>query len=374
LTIAIPVQFDGDWVTLSWVIEGALLFWIARTKSNADFYEKIAYTILVLSLLSLWMDWSGYYNESFKPMLNVAFWSNVICTATFGFVLKTQYDYPKSGEDKALTNSKLGVIGLIVISLCYMTFFLEISRYFNLLIEKSRVATDYYMVNEDLANFKFIWLINYSMAFLGVLFYVNKKYVKNIAFADFIDVLSLIVLFVFLSFGLYTLGDLKNAYQYNFQAENFKHSSINIWIRYLSIAFAMIPIYILIQHFNAKKGDKKYKIFLDTVLNISALWLISSELIYWSEWFGWYEQSYRLSLSLLWGIYALGLIFYGIKNIALKHLRVGGMVLFALTLLKLFLFDLANLGTISKTIVLVGLGLLLLLVSYLYNRYKSKFE
>ncbi|MEJ7676785.1 MAG: hypothetical protein WKG06_02685 [Segetibacter sp.] len=47
------------------------------------------------------------------------------------------------------------------------------------------------------------------------------------------------------------------------------------------------------------------------------------------------------------------------------------MILFSVTLFKLFFYDLASLSTISKTIVLVLLGILLLFASFLYNKYKD---
>ncbi|WP_205944086.1 DUF2339 domain-containing protein [Pedobacter sp. HDW13] len=53
-----------------------------------------------------------------------------------------------------------------------------------------------------------------------------------------------------------------------------------------------------------------------------------------------------------------------------KHLRIGAMVLFGITLIKLFVYDIAYLSTISKTIVFVSLGILLLIISFLYNKYK----
>ena len=83
-----------------------------------------------------------------------------------------------------------------------------------------------------------------------------------------------------------------------------------------------------------------------------------------------YQDSYKLGLSILWGIYALGLIILGIYGHK-KHLRIGAIALFALTLAKLFLYDIANLNTISKTIVFVSLGILMLIVSFLYNKYKA---
>ena len=51
---------------------------------------------------------------------------------------------------------------------------------------------------------------------------------------------------------------------------------------------------------------------------------------------------------------------------------IGAMVLFGITLAKLFLYDIASLNTISKTIVFVSLGILLLVISFLYNKFKDK--
>ena len=57
LTIAVPVQFNGNWVTLLWICEAALLFSIGRMRS-APVYEKISYPLLLISFLSLIEDWS----------------------------------------------------------------------------------------------------------------------------------------------------------------------------------------------------------------------------------------------------------------------------------------------------------------------------
>ncbi|MDR2848905.1 MAG: DUF2339 domain-containing protein [Bacteroidales bacterium] len=46
------------------------------------------------------------------------------------------------------------------------------------------------------------------------------------------------------------------------------------------------------------------------------------------------------------------------------------MALFGVTLIKLFLYDIAHLNGIAKTIVFVSLGILLLIISFLYNKYK----
>jgi uncharacterized membrane protein len=52
------------------------------------------------------------------------------------------------------------------------------------------------------------------------------------------------------------------------------------------------------------------------------------------------------------------------------YLRYSAIVLFGATLVKLFFYDIAHLDAIAKTIVLVSLGLLMLGISFLYNKYR----
>jgi hypothetical protein len=47
------------------------------------------------------------------------------------------------------------------------------------------------------------------------------------------------------------------------------------------------------------------------------------------------------------------------------------IVLLAVTLIKLFFYDAAELDTIPRTILFVSLGLTLLVISFLYNKYKN---
>jgi uncharacterized membrane protein len=109
--------------------------------------------------------------------------------------------------------------------------------------------------------------------------------------------------------------------------------------------------------------------YFDFLLHTSIVWVSSSELIHWMNMVG-STQSYKLGLSILWGVLALLLISLGIWK-KKKYLRIGAIALFAVTLIKLFFYDLTDLDTISKTIVFVSLGALLLIISFLYNKFKD---
>jgi uncharacterized membrane protein len=112
----------------------------------------------------------------------------------------------------------------------------------------------------------------------------------------------------------------------------------------------------------------KLNIAFDITLSSSIIWIASTEMITWME-IQKYSASNKLALSILWGVSALFLIGIGIWK-KKKHLRIGAIALFAVTLIKLFFYDISHLGTISKTIVFVSLGVMLLIISFLYNKYK----
>ncbi len=76
-------------------------------------------------------------------------------------------------------------------------------------------------------------------------------------------------------------------------------------------------------------------------------------------------------ISVWWSIIALAVMVAGFY-LNRKILRMQGMVIFAMTIFKVFLYDTRNLETLFRTISYMVLGLVLLLVSFIYSRYKEK--
>jgi uncharacterized membrane protein len=81
------------------------------------------------------------------------------------------------------------------------------------------------------------------------------------------------------------------------------------------------------------------------------------------------HYAYQLSLSVLWALYASLLTGVGIYK-RIRGARVFGILLLGATVLKVFLVDLSALRTFYRIISFIVLGLLLLAVSYAYNRFK----
>ncbi|MFC2147758.1 DUF2339 domain-containing protein [Bacteroidota bacterium] len=380
ITIAIPVQLDGNWVTLLWVGEAALLFWIGRTK-QIPVYENISYPLMLLAVISIFQDWSTAYNfnmfytggTKMTPLLNVNFLSSLLFIAAFSYI--TVLNSNKKYVSSLITKKELQqlvsfLIPAVLLSTIYFAFRLEIGNYFDQLFANSKLTMNDYeeFYNYDLRNFKTIWIINYSLLFLSVLSFVNIKKFKNRQLGLINLALSTFAISIFLTQGLYVLSELRESYLEQSLSAYYQIGAFNVAIRYISFAFVAITLISSYTYIRKEFMKVNFKMAFDLLFHISILWIVTSELINLMDLSG-SSQTYKLGISILWGIYSLMLIALGIWKHK-KYLRIGAIALFSITLMKLFFYDISQLDTISKTIVFLSLGILLLIISFLYNKFK----
>ncbi|MBI3483088.1 MAG: DUF2339 domain-containing protein, partial [Bacteroidetes bacterium] len=72
----------------------------------------------------------------------------------------------------------------------------------------------------------------------------------------------------------------------------------------------------------------------------------------------------------LWGLSSFILIAVGLKK-KNKTLRIISLTMFLITLLKLFLIDIRGISEGGKIAAFISLGILLLIVSFMYQRLKK---
>ncbi len=384
ITIAVPIQLNGNWVTLLWAGEAALVFWIGRTR-NVPVYERLSYILILLAFGSLVHDWTStyghYYPEapetSVTPFFNVTFLTSVLFTGVLTFILllnkNKKYLLPDSKNILPTIVSFMIPILLLIVAYCAIRF--EIAAYWDQLYADSAVTItadgdnypDRYM-NTDLMRFKFVWILNYSLLFLSILSFVNCKKIKNQLLGSVTLILSVLAVLVFLTSGLYMFSELRESYLEQTLSQYYHRGAFNIGIRYVSFAFLALMLATCYQCIKQGFMKANLKTAFDIIIHITILWTASSELIHWMDMTG-SDESYKLGLSIFWGIYALLLVVLGIWK-KKKYLRIGAIVLFGITLIKLFFYDISDLSTVAKTIVFVSLGILLLIISFLYNKYK----
>jgi uncharacterized membrane protein len=386
ITITIPVQLDGNWVTLLWVGEAVLLFWIARSKKE-DIYELLSYPLMLLAFFSLLHDWGYIFvkidpgNEIYlKPFINIIFLSSLIFVGAFGFI---NWIHQKMESSEKMVNYKSVnqlmtiVIPAVFLFSLYNTFREEIINYWDLIytdsgntINDTSGQETGNILKTNILRFKTIWVLNYTMVFLTLLSVFNfiKLKTKNLGLINLF--LNLVLIFFFLTIGLYELSELRDTYLMK-DISMFSNVGINyLLIRYISIILVGILLLSTKKYVLRDFIKTDFKVPFDIVLILAICWIASSELLQWLA-IAESAQSYKLALSIFWGVYSLILIVIGIWK-SKKYVRVLAISLFGITLLKLFFYDISHLDTISKTIVFVSLGVLLLIISFLYNKYKKK--
>lgn len=383
ITIAIPIQLDGNWVTLSWIALSVLLFWIGRTK-NVVIYEKISYVIMFLAFFSLLHDWGSFSYIKNTAFFNIVFLTSLLVLAGYGYMvyLSKKKQYFTTENQNGLTTVMNYTIPVLLGIVGYFTFFNEINLFFNNWFENTlieNISEDGYMepgypkYNYYILSFRDIFLIGYSIMFFGILSLFNILKIKNKIIGIVAIIFTLISLFVSQTVGLYSLGLLREAYIERASDEFYQIGFGYVLVRYLFFGLVAFGVYTL---FNYVKQEfmnplnKQMKFLAEFVFYVLILCFLSNELITWLDLAG-NKGVFKLGLSILWGIYALFLIYLGIFK-RRKYLRIGAIVLFAITLLKLLFYDISGMNTLSKIIVFISLGVLLLIISFLYNKFKDK--
>ena len=225
-----------------------------------------------------------------------------------------------------------------------------------------------YVRNYNIHKFQTIWLIIYTYVFLIIASFINIKKIKNSVLANVNLIMNTIILALFLIVSLLTLSELRTNYLTQNNAEYFEIGFMNLAIRYIFYVFLFALVFTNYLYVKSGIMKKNLNKAVGLFIHIIVLWVLSSELLHWLD-IAAVANTYKLGLSILWGTYSLMIIVVGIIK-KFPHYRIAGIILFALTLLKLFVYDISQLGTIAKTIAFVLLGVLLLIISFLYNKYR----
>ncbi|MDH3494791.1 MAG: DUF2339 domain-containing protein, partial [Acidobacteriota bacterium] len=386
--ITFPVVIDGNWITVLWMAEATFLFVIGRVK-RIPIFEYFSYPLLILAAVSLVNDWmtvnSKWGWEDFAdvlPFWNPYFVTSLIVAGGFGVIcfVDRNENYKAQVEENVRVLIRY-LLPAAFACILYNTFRMEIAgffsyREFETAVSKAGGPFDYLGTRDEaLWLFSVVAQINYSLLFVALLSYLNLKKFRN-SFLGFVSLgVSSASVFAFLTIGLFALGGLRWLYISQLGAEYFYRGIFLVLIRYLSLLFVAGAVWAVYQqtrqdYLTKYIPGKIMEVLFDIGLCSTLLTVLSVELITWTDILK-IDESSKLGLSILWGIFSLKLIIIGI-GMRKKHLRIFAIALFALTVIKLFVYDIAELSTIPKTIVFVAVGVLLLIASFLYNKFTKR--
>ncbi|OFY85218.1 MAG: hypothetical protein A3F72_05415 [Bacteroidetes bacterium RIFCSPLOWO2_12_FULL_35_15] len=402
ITIAVPVQLESNWVTLFWATEAVLLFAIGRFKA-VRFYEWLAYIMILLASLSLWEDWSKiYFSYRFDlgiykfmtPFANIYMLTSLFVVASLGTIIYIHHKKSiTEAERKTFMIYKVAeyILPVLLFILTYYTFSNELIAYFKLKYEQSMVTVPSKEVwaepgallqvyDESILLLKSVVLIIYNFIFFILFTVLTIRFFKT-AEARWVNLgLNLLTAVVFIFFGLNQLGHLRQNYLSGTNSEYFNHGPVYVYSRY--ICFALFFLFLYLTHLLCKTDTfQKFtfsKFYSGCIIHFFIIVVLSNELIHLNimnnfseneDYFYGSKAAYKLGLTALFGIYSFLLIAYGMyrKN---KIMRVSAITLFGITLVKLLTFDTWDLSTGYKVIAYMLLGVILLVVAFLYQKFK----
>ncbi|MBI4946503.1 MAG: DUF2339 domain-containing protein [Bacteroidetes bacterium] len=314
ITISIPIELDGNWVTLLWGGESLVLFWIGRIK-KIFFYEIISYIMISLAFFSCvyyWLDYNHLFYSvdilKYIPFYNEYFLTSVLFT--FSIILISLFDNKNKLESNSLTIRKINRVGKfiiwgVILIASFVSVYIEIEMIWGKIwkLEYSNIINlteyNFFLPNDNfllINSLNDLSLLIYTLIFVFSLSILNLKKIKSKLLGKFNIILNFVITLTFLLQGLPELSNIRELYIDHSVLNNdiilLFYSAIRL-LSYLIFALALYSIY---KYSIWDELKLKLKIPFEIFLHTSILWLISYELINWMEILT-FTQSDKLGLS-----------------------------------------------------------------------------
>ncbi len=364
VSIAIPVQLKGNYITISWAAESVILLWLSQ-QSGIKLMKLAAFIVSILMIISLIMDWNQiYFNRPVDALalpiiLNRGFITGIVSILAMLINIRLlkndeQFLYSKILTPKAFST----IFSVVLIISLYITLLLEI-----------RYQVDYFYGDSGLTS---VALAFYNFLYIAViLIWSSLKQVKYII--QGITIISIIGILIY-AFGV--APSYRLVIDYYLMGETTHYFSL---LHFLSALFVLTICYYT---WHSVKLLFKENITIGYVMLwfsiIFGVIILSRELDYmvllasgsnYEEAAGVVQKNHLIGLPILWGSLAFLSIILGLRNNE-KMLRIIGISLFFFTLLKFFFVDFMDIPEGGRIIAGISLAILLLVISFLYQKLK----
>ncbi|PQA59294.1 DUF2339 domain-containing protein [Siphonobacter curvatus] len=349
LIVAVPIQLEGDWITILWAAGAAALYYLGVNRSSR-LLRVFGIALIYLAAGSVFVYWYDPVIQSpnYLPYFNRTFLTNFLYLAALVFMLFQSYRNDRTG---LFPNSLL----ILLLGTAYFIGWVEWERYFNI------------QVNRYAPLIEKVVFMSYSALYLGLVHWGLSRRSLGIWKAFSLGLSGLLFLYIVAE---HPILDLVNQY--------LKVPATPLFLRfllYVSLAVWTWGLYRMIPEYTP--GWKKIRNGFLYVIHVIPLWILSQELmthlilldpLHAEEQ---RLQATQAGFSVLWGVYSLVLIVLGFTQ-KVKRYRLSGIALFGIVLGKLLIFDLSRVPTGGKIIIFLSVGVLLLVTSFLYQKYKDK--
>ncbi|MFL6213152.1 MAG: DUF2339 domain-containing protein [Blastocatellia bacterium] len=365
--LAVPIQFHQHWVTMGWAIEGAILTWIGLRLD--DRVSRAGAAIIFLISASHWllfdaMDVVVQANQTFTPLWNRRALS---CAVLIACLLLAAAFYKRLGEriepSERTTLGGLFLLGANALAIVLLS--LDINAYFEQRIRQANQSARAQLEQLDSTRqltLTILWVV-YAMVMLVV---GLRRRLKPVHIAG----LALLALAIVKALAI-DLGYYDAVWHQPFANQTFA-TFITL------IAATGLSAWLYARADQLEEGERR-ALFVVMLIAANALAVLALS----AEAVGYFsarlaeagvtaerERDLRLAqqlwLTVVWAVYGGVLLTVGLAR-RQALLRVMALVLLAMTIVKVYVLDIWSLARLYRIVALILLGVILLLVSFLYQ-------
>ncbi|MFT4303777.1 MAG: DUF2339 domain-containing protein [Candidatus Woesearchaeota archaeon] len=324
-TITIPIQLNKEWITIIWALE-TLILTIMYVKMKINTLKISSYVVGVITILkTFFYDLYSLNKLDFVNLINstrlFSFLVTIIC---FYIVYKLLRN-----NKKILTNDE---------------------SVFSLVYSWSAFGFLILIIFIELIAYHAVW-ITIILSFLALAYIIISKFDRKEIRHQSISISALL----FLKVLLYD----------SFYLRDFNPIDILSSTRFFAFLIAILTFYIISWYLERNKHIlEKSEFALVNYFSYAGTILAFILVLF---------EMKEFWISIGWSILALIISISGFL-FRKKHLRMQGMIIFSITIIKVFLYDTRSLETIYRTVSYIVLGLILLLVSFIYTKNKEKLK
>ncbi|MEO8235956.1 MAG: DUF2339 domain-containing protein [Flavobacterium sp.] len=390
VTLAIPIQFNGHYITLFWAAEAVLLIWLAQ-KSEIIGYRFGSVIVHFLMIISLMIDWEKIYggNSVLNIIINPIFITGLFSVASLFavyYLLRNETEKFKQFGITFNPENYKKIVFLIGIILSYFIGIIEVSYQANDYIQNPDSAIAFPIVYHLLFlailsyfvlktktkfSYNFATIIAVANIFLFTFWFSNYAFTEHEQYissgihhriAFYLHYVSLAII-IYFGYQLYKMENDK-------VISEFFNKNIFVWITAFFIIFLasteiMLHGLVIMNSPVTLQDIKSSTMYADYKDDIEYLRsLIASDFISDAR-----TRIWKASFPILWGFLAFIFLIIGIKK-QNKTIRIIALSLLGLTVLKLFVYDISNVSETGKIIAFILLGVLILVISFVYQKLK----
>ncbi len=358
ISLTAPIQLNGHYITMFWSVEAVLLYWL-YLKSDIKLMKLASLIVWSTMMISLFLDWSNLYHSTlpvYTIIANKGFITTLVASiATYGlYIFVNKDDNPKVYGFEVRSK----VFQYIAFALLFLSGLLEVNHQF-----ASRYLGTALSV---------LYVVLYITAFVYVFDQVAKSN-QHVKLPWPVNAILILVTLLIYLLNNQSFFDV----QYVMLVEH-KINSLHFIAHWVSAVIAGLLFYQLIRLMQNHLPDKYIKIASWIIAGSIVLFLSMEVALANNSLF--YNTAHSLNrirtvyiktgLPVLWGLISFALMWLGMKH-KLSTLRIISLTLFTITLAKLFLFDIRNIPPAGKIAAFFCLGVLLLIVSFMYQKVKK---